>query len=105
MTSPAKAMAVSTYSFWRYRAEKLPVENCVDLATEMGFDAIEIFEKQMHRKDDAHLQLLKRQAFVAGLSICGMSTHQDFISPRPADRRTNVETLCRSAYPSPNTAG
>jgi len=84
-------IAVSTYSYWRYRAgAKLKIEDCIALAGETGFDAVEILEIQMHRKDDAYLQSLKRQAFVAGLNLCGMSTHQDFVSPEPEDRKANV---------------
>ena len=84
-------IAVSTYSYWRYRAgAKLKIEDCIALAGEMGFDAVEILEIQMHRRDDAYLQSLKRQAFVAGLNLCGMSTHQDFVSPESEDRKANV---------------
>jgi len=84
-------IAVSTYSYWRYRAgAKLKIEDCIALAGEAGFDAVEILEIQMHRKDDAYLQSLKRQAFVAGLNLCGMSTHQDFVSPESEDRKANV---------------
>jgi len=57
----------------------------------MGFDAVEILEKQMHRRDDAYIQQLKRQAFTAGMSICGMSTHQDFVSPDADERAANVK--------------
>jgi len=84
-------IAVSTYSYLRYRAgAKLKIEDCIALAGEAGFDAVEILEIQMHRKDDAYLQSLKRQAFVAGLNLCGMSTHQDFVSPESEDRKANV---------------
>lgn len=89
-------IAVSTYSFWRYRDAKMKIEDCIDSAAEMGFDAVEILEIQMHRKDDAYLQSLKRRAFIAGLSLCGMSTHQDFVSPQPADRRAAVEKTVES---------
>ena len=89
-------IAVSTYSFWRYRDVKMQIEECIDLAAEMGFDAVEILEIQMHRKDDPYLQSLKRRAFLAGLSLCGMSTHQDFVSPQPADRRAAVEQTIQS---------
>ena len=89
-------IAVSTYSFWRYRAARMRIEDCIDSAAEMGFDAVEILEKQMHRKDDAYLQSLKRRAFVAGLSLCGMSTHQDFVSPKAEDRKANVGMTIRS---------
>ena len=36
-------IAVSTYSFWRFRRDsKLPIEKCIDLAAEMGFDGVEL---------------------------------------------------------------
>jgi len=90
-------IAVSTYSYWRYRAgEKLKIEDCIALAGEMGFDAVEILEVQMHRKDNAYLQSLKRQALVAGLSLCGMSTHQDFVSPQAEERKANVSKTIAS---------
>jgi len=90
-TRHGNPIAVSTYSFWRYRSDsKLKIEDCIRLAAEMGFDAVEILEVQMHRKDNAYLQSLKRQAFTAGLDLCGMSTHQDFVSPDAEDRKQNV---------------
>lgn len=90
-------IAVSTYSFWRYRAgAKLKIEDCIRLAGEMGFDAVEILEIQMERQDNAYLQSLKRQAFVAGLDLCGMSTHQDFVSPEADERKKNVERTIAS---------
>ncbi len=90
-------VAVSTYSFWRYRAaSRLKIADCIALAGQMGFDAVEILEKQMHRKDRAYLQSLKRQAFTAGLALCGMSTHQDFVSPKVAERAANVKKTVAS---------
>ena len=85
-------IAVSTYSYWRYRADsKLKIEDCIALAGATGFDAVEILEIQMHRRDNAYLQSLKRQALVAGLDLCGMSTHQDFVSPEAEERQANIE--------------
>jgi sugar phosphate isomerase/epimerase len=90
-------IAVSTYSFWRYRADsKLKIEDCVALAAEMGFDAVEVLEVQMHRKDNPYLQSLKRQAFSAGLDLCGMSTHQGFVSPDAEVRKANVDKTIAS---------
>jgi sugar phosphate isomerase/epimerase len=90
-------IAVSTYSYWRYRADsKLRIEDCIRLAAETGFDAVEILEIQMHRTDNAYLQSLKRQAFLAGLDLCGMSTHQGFVSPDADERKTNVEKTIAS---------
>jgi len=90
-------IAVSTYSFWRYRAgARLPIDECIRLAGEMGFDAVEILEVQMHRKDNGYLQSLKRQALLAGLDLCGMSTHQDFVSPEPDERKANLQRTIAS---------
>lgn len=90
--STANPIAVSTYSYWRYRKDtKLPIEDCIDLAAEAGFDAVEILHVQMTREDNAYLQMLKQRAFVNGLDLCGFSTHQGFVSPDPEYRQRNVD--------------
>ncbi|MEX2216196.1 MAG: sugar phosphate isomerase/epimerase family protein [Phycisphaeraceae bacterium] len=90
-------IGVSTYSFWRFReGAKLEIDKCIDLASEMGFDAVEVLEVQMHRKDAAYMQEIKRRAFVHGLSLCGFSTHQGFVSPDKAVRQTNIDKTLAS---------
>jgi len=90
-TRRGNPIAVSTYSFWRFRDDaKLSIEACIDRAAEMGFDAVEILEIQMERRDNAHLQSLKRRALVNGLALCSLSTHQTFLSPDAAKRKENV---------------
>lgn len=85
-------IGVSTYSFWRFRDDsKLTMPQCIDLAAEMGFDGIELLRIQMEDVSDSHLQKLKRQAFVNGLDLIGMSTHQGFVSPAAEVRQRNVE--------------
>ncbi len=94
---PGNPIAVSTYSYWRYRTDsKLKIEDCIDKAAEMGFDAVEVLEVQMHRKDNPYLQTLKRRAFVAGMDLCGMSTHQDFVDPDPEKRQTDIKKTINS---------
>lgn len=84
-------IAVSTYSFWQFRDDsKLSIERCIDLAAEMGFDAVEILHMQMEQESNGYLQSLKRRAFTAGLDLCGFSTHQGFVSPDRAMRQENV---------------
>ena len=87
------SIAVSTYSFWRFNDDsKLDMVKCIELAARYGFDAVELLRVQMEDLvDDAYLQKLKRQAFVNGMSLCGMSTHQDFVTPDAADREANVK--------------
>jgi sugar phosphate isomerase/epimerase len=84
-------IAISTYSYWRYRAEKLPIEKCIDLAAEAGFDAVEILHIQMEQETNAYLQRLKRRAFRLGLDLCGFSTHQSFVSPDKEVRQRNID--------------
>jgi L-ribulose-5-phosphate 3-epimerase len=84
-------IAVSTYSFWRFNdATKLPIEQCIDLAAEMGFDGVELLHIQMENESNAYLQRLKQRAFVNGLDLCGFSTHQGFVNPDENVRRVNI---------------
>jgi L-ribulose-5-phosphate 3-epimerase len=82
---------ISTYSFWQFRNEALrDVEQCLDRAAAMGFDAVEILHRQMQEERNDYLQRLKRRAFLNGLDLCGFSIHQGFVSPDPEERRRNV---------------
>lgn len=86
------AIAVSTYSFWRFKDDsKLSIEQCIDEAARMGFDAVEILHIQMENEEPAYLQRLKQRAFVNGLALCGFSTHQGFLSPDAAVRQKNID--------------
>lgn len=90
-------IAVSTYSFWRFKEDsKLPIETCIDEAARMGFDAVEILQMQMESEEPAHLQKLKQRALINGVSLCGLSTHQGFLSPDPAVRQKNIDHTNRA---------
>ena len=69
----------------------MPIDKCIDMAAEMGFDAFEVLERQLTSKDNAYLMGLKRQAFTAGMSLCSLSTHQGFLRPDPEFRRKNID--------------
>ncbi|TWT77938.1 Xylose isomerase-like TIM barrel [Posidoniimonas polymericola] len=85
-------IAVSTYSFWRFKDDsKLSIQQCIDEAARMGFDSVEILHIQMESEDPGYLQRLKQQAFINGLSLCGLSTHQGFVSPDAAVRQKNID--------------
>jgi sugar phosphate isomerase/epimerase len=89
-------IGVSTYSFWQFRHKDLrDIEACIDLAADMGFDAVEILHRQMTNESPDYLQRLKRRAFLHGMSLCGFSTHQTFLSPDEAVRHKNVEHTVR----------
>src|SRR5512134_2666311 len=83
-------IAVSTYSFWRFRPDsKLSIEDCIRHSAEMGFDGVEILHRQMDGAlpgdktdlDNAYLQGLKKVAITEGVDLCGLSIHQGFVSP------------------------
>jgi sugar phosphate isomerase/epimerase len=85
-------LAVSTYSFWRFRPDcKLPIEDCIRQAGAMGFDGVEILHRQMTSEDNAYLQQIKRCALIEGVDLCGFSIHQGFMSPDEKERRKNIE--------------
>ncbi len=85
-------IAVSTYSYWRFRPDsKLTIEQCIDLAAETGFDAVEVLHIQMTDESPAALQSIKQRAFRNGLSLCGFSTHQGFVSPKEEMRERNIQ--------------
>ena len=85
-------IATSTYSFYRFGAESNPtVDECIDRAGEMGFDGVEILELQLDRTSGEYLQSLKRRAFAAGMSLCGLAAHQGFVSPDADSRSRNVQ--------------
>lgn len=94
VSSPLQRLpiGVSTYSFWQFRHEPLrDIEKCIDLAAEMGFDAVELLHRQMTSEENGYLQRIKRRAFVHGMSLCGFSTHQGFLSPDKAERQKNID--------------
>ena len=86
-------IGVSTYSFWRFNGPKedFPIETCIDQAAEMGFDAVELLLMQMTSEDNGYLQKIKRRVLQHGLSFCGFSTHQGFVSPRVEERQKNID--------------
>ena len=88
----ATRIAVSTYSFWRFRQDsRLTIAQCIDEAARLGFDGVEILHRQMDDESPAALQRLKRQAFTLGMDLCGFSTHQGFVSPDAQQRKENIE--------------
>jgi L-ribulose-5-phosphate 3-epimerase len=89
-------IAVSTYSFWRFRADsKVPVERCIEESAAMGFDGVEILHRQMEKEDNATLQSLKRTAVREGIDLCGFSIHQGFVSPDKVERQKNIDHTIR----------
>lgn len=60
----------------------------------MGFDGVELLLYQIQQNEllsNAALQTIKRHAFRLGLPLCGMSTHQGFVTPDVEKRKRNVD--------------
>ncbi|MBM82798.1 MAG: xylose isomerase [Planctomycetaceae bacterium] len=88
-------IALSTYSLWRFRNQHLrDIHRCIDIASEMGFDGVELLLYQISQNEllsNSALQAMKRHAFQLGLPLCGMSTHQGFVTPDVEKRKRNVD--------------
>lgn len=92
-------LAIASYSYWHFRSARVPIETVMDKAAALNADAVDILHRQMDleekapldRAGRAYLRKLKRHAFLNGLSICCLSTHQTFVSPKPEVLAENVE--------------
>lgn len=96
-------VGVSTYSFWHFRGQPVPIETCLETAADLGFDGVEILHVHMEEAAKAAgesvgrslLNRLKRRAFTLGLDLMGFSTHQGFVTPDAARRQNQVEHTLR----------
>ncbi len=94
--APRNPIALATYSFWRFQEGlRMPVDECIDHAAAMGFDGVDLLHVQMHREDAPYLRELKRRALVNGVALCGLSIHQGFVHPDPAERQKNIDHTIR----------
>lgn len=83
-------LAVSTYSYWHFRAPKYPIEKVIDDAARLGFDGVEILHRQMAEESTAYLNRLKQAAFRNSLDLVMLSIHQDFVSPNSEERQKHI---------------
>lgn len=95
--APAKSLrpnriGVSSYSFWGFRRKELrSLHSNLEHAARMGFDGLEILQRQLEGTDRATLMKIKRHAFTLGLDLMGFSTHQGFLSPDRAKRQKDID--------------
>jgi sugar phosphate isomerase/epimerase len=88
-------LGISTYSYWHFRGDKTPIETVIDQAAKLDVAGVDILHQQMESEDPAYLQRLKRHAFRAGVDLISLSIHQNFVSPDPAVRQTNIDHTIR----------
>jgi L-ribulose-5-phosphate 3-epimerase len=92
-------LGLATYSYWHFREPKVPVETVIEKAAALGFDAVDVLHRQMDIDEKAplnaagriYLRKLKRLAFVNGVELCCLSTHQSFLQPKRDQLMENVE--------------
>lgn len=84
-------LGISTYSYWHFTPEKVPIETVIDQACELGVEGVDILHRQMESEDPAYLQKLKRHAFLNGVDLICLSIHQDFVSPDKESLKKNIE--------------
>ena len=83
-------LGVSTYSYWHFKPERVPIEHVIEEAAKLELDGIEILHQQMASEANPYLQKLKRLAFIHGLDLYALSIHQGFVSPDEATRQKNI---------------
>jgi sugar phosphate isomerase/epimerase len=92
-------LGIATYSYWHFRSAKVPIETVMDRSAELGVGGVDILHRQMDIAERApldaagraYLHKLKRHAFVNGLDICCVSTHQNFVLPAPEKLAVEIE--------------
>ena len=92
-------LGISTYSYWHFRPPKVSIETVIDKSAEIGVEGLDILHRQMDLAEKepldaagrAYLRKLKRHAFINGIDLICLSTHQNFVSPKPEEIDQNVE--------------
>lgn len=90
-TKPILRLGTSTYSYWHFTPEKVPIEYVMDETHRLGLSGVEILHRQMESEENGYLQKLKRHAFRLGLDIYNLSIHQDFVQDDPAARQQQID--------------
>lgn len=89
-------VGVSTYSFFQFRYQEYrPIERCIELAAELGFDGVELLRRQIGEPSAEQRRGYKQLAFSLGLDLMGYSTHQTFLRPDPAERERDVQATLK----------
>ena len=83
-------LGVSTYSYWHFTPEHVPIEHVIEEAARLELDGVEILHQQMASEANPYLQKLKRLAFIHGLDLYALSIHQGFVSPDAETRQKNI---------------
>ena len=92
-------LGISTYSYWHFRQPKVSIETVIEKSAQIGVSGVDILHRQMDLEEKgpfnaagrAYCNKLKRLAFANGIDLICLSTHQNFVSPKPEVIAENVE--------------
>src|SRR6266536_517474 len=92
-------LGISTYSYWHFHPPKISIETVIEKAAAIGVEGVDILHRQMDLEEKApfdaagraYCNKLKRLAFTHGIDLICVSTHQNFVSPKPEVISENVE--------------
>jgi len=87
---PKLRLGTSSYSYWHFTKERVPVKHVLDKANELDLVGVEILHQQLESEEQSYLQGLKRHAFRLGLDLYSLSTSQSFIFPDANERQRQV---------------
>jgi sugar phosphate isomerase/epimerase len=98
-SKPKVRLGISSYSYWHFRDPKVRITEVIDQCSQLGAQGIDILHRQMDIPEKepldatgrSYLTKLKRHAFLNGIDIICVSTHQTFVSPKPDEVQKNVE--------------
>jgi sugar phosphate isomerase/epimerase len=88
-------IGTSTYSFWHFLPEKVPIGLVMERARQLDLDGIEILHVQMESEDREYINDLKRLAFSLGLDIYCLAIHQNFVRPSKEAREKEIRLTKR----------
>jgi L-ribulose-5-phosphate 3-epimerase len=96
---PKVRLGISTYSYWHFRDPKIPIPDVIDKCSVLGVHGVDILHRQMDIPERepldasgrAYLKKLKRHAFLNGIDVICVSTHQTFVTPKPEELKKNIE--------------
>jgi len=86
-------LGVSTYSYWHFEREKMPINHYLEKASRHGFSGVEVLQDHLEGLSLSDLKEVKRMAFNLGLSIYAVSIHNNFVNPLTGSRDKEVEMV------------
>ncbi len=98
-STPRVKLGISTYSYWHFRTDRVPIETVIEKSANIGVSGVDILHRQMSGEEKgpldakyrAYCNKLKKLAFSRGLDLICLSTHQNFVSKDPKVIRENVD--------------